>query len=1059
MGKRPRSSGCKSLRTSLGWMGLLLGLAVLLLGADTVIGAPTSAYQAQRVVQGWLHLDSKPLYASIGTNTLRAETHYDAQGQPAYHIVYLQPKGFVIVSADDQLEPIVGFVSDGKFDPSPDNPLGALVSNDMPGRLQVLHNAQRLNRMTAAAPDEDHQGKWDGLTQAADNPPARSFVGATAAPTSVTDMRVAPLVASRWSQAGEAGKLCYNYYTPNHWVCGCVATAMAQLMRFHQSPADGIGVHTFNISIGGTPSTGQTRGGDGQGGAYQWDLMVLDPDATITDAQCEAIGALCYDAGLAVSMMYGSGGSGAYFDDCVSAMVGTFGYSNAVEGYNNGSSIIAANLYGMINPNLDAGFPTLLAIRGPAGGHAIIADGYGYIVGTTTSTMYHHLNLGWAGYQDAWYNLPSVNSSPSFNVVSDCGYNIYLAGTGEILSGRVLDGAGKVLVGVTVVARINGGDTLTATTNDRGIYAFAKVPSNSTITVSVTGQALVYPPQTIIMGTSSKYGNTAGNRWGVNFRGKAETPPTATSSSAIVPAGAQSPITLVAGDDGRPEVPGSLSYIVASLPRQGTLADPNGGQIFTVPYTLLNGGNQVAYTPNTEYTGTDSFTFKAYDGGIAPTGGYSKVATVSIAVRYQIYSANMDQDPGWTLDLGWAYGTPIGGGSANHDPTAGKTGQNVIGYNLSGDYPSYIALPQYATTPAVDCRGFVHTKLSFYRWLGVNVGKYDKVAIQVSNNATTWTTLWSNSASTTPIRDTAWQRVEYDISKVADNKQTVYVRWGMGPTASSSTYPGWNIDDVTIWGDYYTPAVQFAKTASSASEAITSVDIPVVLSGPCAKTVTVQYAVSGGTAINGTDYSLSAGMLTFDPNVTTRNITISVTDDNTGEVNKTVQIVLSAPTNATLGTNKTHTYTIIDNDPMDNTAIGETKSIGTVTGTYLNTQTIDNVYESIREVIKSGTTYSQLEHRWTFNVRGGSAVTFSVEAYCSGNTDGDGFVFAYSTNGTTWKDMVTVTKTSDDNTPQTFAMPATTKGTVYVRVRDTNRVSGKTSLDTLYVDELFFHCE
>jgi hypothetical protein len=65
---------------------------------------------------------------------------------------------------------------------------------------------------------------------------------------------------------------------------------------------------------------------------------------------------------------------------------------------------------------------------------------------------------------------------------------------------------------------------------------------------------------------------------------------------------------------------------------------------------------------------------------------------------------NMDTDPGWTVDSGWAFGTPIGGGgsSGNPDSTSGNTGTNVYGYNLSGDYANDITPTKYLTTTADD---------------------------------------------------------------------------------------------------------------------------------------------------------------------------------------------------------------------------------------------------------------------------------------------------------------------------------------------------------------------
>ena len=120
-----------------------------------------------------------------------------------------------------------------------------------------------------------------------------------------------------------------------------------------------------------------------------------------------------------------------------------FDYSNAVKGSNSGGNIGSA-LNSMVNPNLHAGFPVLLGITGN-GGHAIVCDGYGY----HASTLYHHLNLGWAGANTAWYNLPTVDTTQgTWTSVYKCVYNIYKTGTGEILSGRAVDWNGTPIPGV-----------------------------------------------------------------------------------------------------------------------------------------------------------------------------------------------------------------------------------------------------------------------------------------------------------------------------------------------------------------------------------------------------------------------------------------------------------------------------------------------------------------------------------------------------------------------------------------------------------------------------------
>jgi hypothetical protein len=277
-------------------------------------------------------------------------------------------------------------------------------------------------------------------------------------------------------------------------------------------------------------------------------------------------------------------------------------------------------------------------------------------------------------------------------------------------------------------------------------------------------------------------------------------PPTAADGEVSTPANWPITITLEATDDGLPEPP-MLDLIVGSLPEYGELSDPGAGVIDAVPYTLVDGGNQVIYTPDDWYMGDDYFQFYANDGGEPPEGGNSNIASVVIHVTAPapepIILMSLDSDPGWSTEGQWAFGQPTGGGSHNYDPTGGHTGSNVYGYNLSGDYSNNMPLYRLTTT-AIDCTDLLLTELHFWRWLGVERSPYDNASVEISNDGVTWTPLWANPASI--VADHAWVEMAFDISAIADDQPTVYVRWGMGPTDAGTTYPGWNVDDVAIWG-------------------------------------------------------------------------------------------------------------------------------------------------------------------------------------------------------------------------------------------------------------------
>jgi hypothetical protein len=192
--------------------------------------------------------------------------------------------------------------------------------------------------------------------------------------------------------------------------------------------------------------------------------------------------------------------------------------------------------------------------------------------------------------------------------------------------------------------------------------------------------------------------------------------------------------------------------------------------------------------------------FQTFTFSFLATDGIRQVSrSVSIeVVPNAIYYATMDTDPGGQLDDGWSWGVPTGEGSWSGDPTAGYTGEAVLGY-AQGDYANNLAQTRYATIGPIDCQGFKDIRLSFWRWLDIE-SPYDYACVQVSNDGVNWTNLWTTGVS--HISDISWQFVEYVVpAAIGDGQPTMYFRWGIGPTDASVTCPGWNIDDVQVTGD------------------------------------------------------------------------------------------------------------------------------------------------------------------------------------------------------------------------------------------------------------------
>ena len=227
------------------------------------------------MAQAWVAANPRPMNSRLGSQIENVETFTDANSQPVYHVVYLRPNGFVIVPADDEIEPVICFAEAGSFDPSPDNPLGALVSRDLPGRVNAARAIQKMVRsgraiqsFTKQEMDIRHSGekafdKWSKLLNTAD-----SCSVLTLSLGGVSDVRVSPLLQSKWNQQTVCSNACYNYYVPpygdgsaSNYPCGCVATAMAQYMRFWQYPTTGVGTGRFIIYVDGSGTIRISAGG------------------------------------------------------------------------------------------------------------------------------------------------------------------------------------------------------------------------------------------------------------------------------------------------------------------------------------------------------------------------------------------------------------------------------------------------------------------------------------------------------------------------------------------------------------------------------------------------------------------------------------------------------------------------------------------------------------------------------------------------------------------------------------------------------------------------------
>ncbi|NLH15290.1 MAG: hypothetical protein GX455_01800, partial [Phycisphaerae bacterium] len=375
------------------------------------------------------------------------------------------------------------------------------------------------------------------------------------------------------------------------------ATSTAQLIRYHQYPAaytpPGKTTHIFN-----------------------WANMPLIPGYSLTTAQRQEIGYLCFQVAESVDMEYSADGSSATLSDASRELRESFGYSQSIYGKNgwpnSNTNLDFSILRKMINPNLDAGFPTLLAILnyGEDYGHAIVCDGYGF----QGDTAYHHLNMGWSGTDDAWYSLPTIDGDlGAYDTVYGCVYNTFPNGKGEIISGRTVDSLGRPVAGVQV-STTGAGIT---TTTSKGIFAFSRLDSNRTYTIAATKAGWSFASKSGQTGTSVNQSNTCGNFWNLLVAGQLSAGDLTLNKVAYT-AGESIQIDLLDNDlnNGPPltvlvqtgagdqesvilsEVTAGKGYFRGTIPtKQRPFTIGNGtldlwqGQTITVTYQDLNHGN------------------------------------------------------------------------------------------------------------------------------------------------------------------------------------------------------------------------------------------------------------------------------------------------------------------------------------------------------------------------------------------------------------------------------------------------------------------------------------
>ena len=488
---------------ALKWLGVSAKslVAIGLMSAMAVQAEEVTPEQAQTAARNWIRKNPCPMTAQFATVDGEAKTYF-MDGRALFHVVQLDGGGFVITSGDTKLPPVIAFSGTGSLDLSDEgNPLNALLKSDLGQRTAAIGrtptaNAKRqmLSASVACTSESTFEEQWAELLVDAGSNAKESSAGLrlmSSPPDSISDVRVAPLVQSKWDQGQWNGENTFNRFIPNNYNCGCVATATAQIMRYWQMPKSSVAPGTYKCWVNHEPSMLTMKGGK-----YDWENMPLTADRCTTDTQRNAIGTLLYDVGIALQMDWHATEDGSA-GDTSSALVTKvlreqFGYVSARQyhdwwdrpGVEGDNISLNTEFRNAILASLDAGMPVALELRNSrdSGGHAIVVDGYGF---NGDSTIYCHLNCGWSGDQDTWYNLiGEPMTSHGFAYLSDVAYNIHPTKAGDVISGRILAQSGSPVSGATVVLVAPSGSRQTVISNGKGIYSFRAEGGNYVVSAS-----------------------------------------------------------------------------------------------------------------------------------------------------------------------------------------------------------------------------------------------------------------------------------------------------------------------------------------------------------------------------------------------------------------------------------------------------------------------------------------------------------------------------------------------------------------------------------------------
>ena len=385
---------------------LLILFFIIFLGSIT--NAQIATDKLKLAAKNYIKNDNLFKKNYLPTGEKNIEEIYDEESNLLAYVTELKPEGFIVFSSSESLYPVIAYSYRGFFnyEKTDDNTLLNLILVDLGCQNTTLNKKSLTEKQKSII--RKNKTAWENLINDKNL-------------NSKYDYEYGPNLPDIWGGVNcvdDNGTTVYvgNYYTPNHYSPGCVATSLSQILHLFEWPPVGEGEHTDYDNSGS--SQGSYYAGFGRMW-YDWDNMLDEYyDKPSTDTEQRAMGRLAYHCGVAEDMEYESSGSTSNVNRSPAALDN---YFRSCGHYETSSW---TSFWTRLRSNIENGYAVQLAVRdvSSGAGHANVCDGWRQNIG---NDIYYHLNNGWWGTCNAWYRL-----QVSF---SDCGYDAVDAGVFDIL--------------------------------------------------------------------------------------------------------------------------------------------------------------------------------------------------------------------------------------------------------------------------------------------------------------------------------------------------------------------------------------------------------------------------------------------------------------------------------------------------------------------------------------------------------------------------------------------------------------------------------------------------